>query len=63
MAISRMQEPRQLYGLGSFVKSIGKTIKKVVKSPVGKGLLLAGGLGLAGMGPFSGLAIYIKFSY
>ena len=51
-----MQEPRQLYGLGSLVKSIGKTIKKVVKSPVGKGLLLAGGLGLAGMGPFSGLA-------
>ena len=56
MAISRMQEPRQLYGLGSFVKSIGKTVKKIVKSPVGKGLLLAGGLGLAGMGPFSGLA-------
>ena len=56
MAISRMQQPRQLYGLGSLVKSIGKTIKKVVKSPVGKGLLLAGGLGLAGMGPFSGLA-------
>ena len=56
MAISRMQEPRQLYGLGSIVKKIGKTIKKVVKSPVGKGLLLAGGLGLAGMGPFSGLA-------
>ncbi len=51
-----MQQPRQLYGLGSLVKSIGKTIKKVVKSPVGKGLLLAGGLGLAGMGPFSGLA-------
>ena len=51
-----MQEPRQLYGLGSLVKSIGKTIKKVVKSPIGKGLLLAGGLGLAGMGPFSGLA-------
>jgi hypothetical protein len=56
MAISRMQEPRQLYGLGSLVKSIGKTVKKVVKSPIGKGLLLAGGLGLAGMGPFSGLA-------
>ena len=51
-----MQEPRQLYGLGSFVKSIGKTVKKIVKSPVGKGLLLAGGLGLAGIGPFSGLA-------
>ena len=31
MAISRMQEPRQLYGLGSFVKSIGKGVKKFVK--------------------------------
>ena len=51
-----MQEPRQLYGLGSLVKSIGKTVKKVIKSPIGKGLLLAGGLGLAGIGPFSGLA-------
>jgi hypothetical protein len=40
MAISRMQEPRQLYGLGSLVKSIGKTIKKVVKSPIGKAAIL-----------------------
>ena len=56
MAISRMQEPRQLYGLGSLVKSIGKGVKKLIKSPVGKGLLLAGGFGLAGMGPFAGLA-------
>jgi len=55
MAISRMQEPRQLYGLGSLVKSIGKGVKKLIKSPVGKGLLLAGGFGLAGMGPFAGL--------
>ena len=56
MTISRMQQPRQLYGLGSLVKSIGKGVKKLIKSPVGKGLLLAGGLGLAGIGPFSGLA-------
>ena len=56
MTITRMQEPRQLYGLGSLVKKITKPIKKIVKSPIGKGLLLAGGLGLAGMGPFSGLA-------
>ena len=55
MAISRMQEPRQLYGLGSLVKSIGKGVKNLIKSPVGKGLLLAGGFGLAGMGPFAGL--------
>ena len=70
MTITRMQEPRQMYQqggimqvaprqgyfLGKLVKSIGKGVKKIVKSPVGKGLLLAGGLGLAGIGPFSGLA-------
>ena len=49
MAISRMQEPRQLYGLGSLVKSIGKTIKKVVKSPIGKAAILGiGAFGLPG---------------
>ena len=31
MPISRGQTPRQLYGLGSFVKSIGKAVKGVVK--------------------------------
>ena len=56
MAISRMQQPRQLYGLGSLVKSIGKTVKKVIKSPIGKAALIGlGGAGLMGMGPFSGL--------
>jgi len=49
MAISRMQEPRQLYGLGSLVKSISKTIKKVVKSPIGKAAILGlGGYALGG---------------
>jgi len=49
MAISRMQEPRQLYGLGSLVKSIGKTVKKVVKSDLGKAALLAAvGFGIPG---------------
>ena len=49
MAISRMQEPRQLYGLGSLVKSIGKTIKKVVKSPIGKAALIgAAAFGIPG---------------
>ena len=70
MTITRMQEPRQMYQeggimqvaprqgyfLGKLVKSIGKGVKKIVKSPIGKGLLLAGGLGLAGVGPFAGLA-------
>ena len=39
MTISRMQEPRQLYGLGSLVKKITKPIKKVIKSPIGKALI------------------------
>ena len=54
--ISRVNEPRQLYGLGSFVKKITKPIKQIVKSPIGKAALIGGGLwglnkfGLAGMG-------------
>ena len=55
MTISRMQEPRQLYGLGSLVKKITKPIKKIVKSPIGKAALLGaaayglgGGFGSAG---------------
>ena len=55
MAISRMQEPRQLYGLGSFVKSIGKTVKKIVKSPIGKAALIgAAAFGIPGT-QFGGL--------
>ena len=55
MAISRMQEPRQLYGLGSLVKKITRPIKKVLKSPIGKaaaiglgGYALGGGFGPGG---------------
>ena len=56
MPISRSQMPRQMYGLGSLVKSIGKTVKKVVKSPIGKAAILGfTGAGLMGMGPLSGL--------
>ena len=55
MAISRMQEPRQLYGLGSLVKSIGKGVKKFVKSPLGKAAILGvGAFGLPGT-TFGGL--------
>ena len=43
MPISRSQMPRQMYGLGSFVKSIGKGIKKIVKSPIGKAAILGFG--------------------
>ena len=51
-----MQEPRQLYGLGSLVKKAIRGVKKIVKSPIGKAALI-GGLGAYGMGwgPFSGL--------
>ena len=56
MAISRMQEPRQLYGLGSLVRKITRPIKKAVKgvkkvanSPIGRlALLYAGGAALGG---------------
>ena len=40
-------EVRQEYGLGSIVKKIGRTVKKVAKSPIGK-LALIGGLGYLG---------------
>ena len=40
MTISRGQMPRQLYGLGSLVKSVAKTAKKIVKSPIGKAAAL-----------------------
>ena len=69
MAISRMQEPRQIqrglgsldvprqnYGLGKLVKKAVRGVKKIVKSPIGKAAIL-GGLGMYGMGagPFSGM--------
>ena len=53
MAISRMQQPRQMYGLGSLVKKAVRGVKKIIKSPLGKAAL---GLGLGayagGLGPF-----------
>ena len=56
MTISRMQQPRQMYGLGSLVKSITKGVKKIVKPPVGLAALGLGTAGLFGAGPLSGLA-------
>ncbi len=65
MAISRMQEPRQLYGLGSIVKKAVRGVKKIVKSPLGKAAIggaLAFGLpgtsfgGLLGRASFGGPA-------
>jgi hypothetical protein len=55
MAISRMQEPRQMYGLGSLVRKATRAVKKVVKSPIGKAALLgAATFGVPGTS-FSGL--------
>ena len=66
MAISRMQQPRQMQGglgalnaprqgyfLGKLVKKATRAVKKVVKSPIGK-MALLGGLGMyaGGLGPF-----------
>jgi hypothetical protein len=62
MAISNMQqarqlragggimdlEPRQGYFLGKAVKKIGRGLKKVVKSPLGKAALIGAGAYLAG---------------
>ena len=67
MTISRGQMPRQLYGLGSFVKSIGKGIKKAVKgvkslvgSDLGKVGLLALGSGIPfGGGSFLEVVVYL----
>ena len=59
MAISRMQEPRQLYGLGSLVKKAVRGVKKIVKSPLGKvalGGALAFGLPGTGIGGLFGRA-------
>ena len=54
-----MQQPRQMYGLGSLVKKAVKGVKSFVKSDLGKAALLtAGGFGLAGMGPLKGLASF-----
>jgi len=58
MAISRMQQPRQLYGLGSLVKKAVRGVKKIAKSPLGKAALLyagTAGLGALGGGGFKGL--------
>jgi len=65
MAISRMQQPRQMYGLGSLVKSVTKGAKKFVsgavdtvtdfaKSDAGKlALLTAATMYGGGFGPFA----------
>jgi hypothetical protein len=56
--------PRQLYGLGSLVKSITKPFKKVLGSKFGKLALTAGalyGLGGGGLGSFFGKGSFNPF--
>ena len=53
-----MQEPRQLYGLGSIVKKAVRGVKKIAKSPIGKAALLyAGTAGLGALGAGKGLSM------
>src|SRR5210317_1258012 len=59
MAISRMQQPRQKYGLGSFVKKITKGVKKIVKSPIGKAAIL--GIGAFGLPGAAGQSMFGGF--
>jgi hypothetical protein len=70
MAISRMQQPRQMYnqgmmvhdprqayGLGGFIKKAVRGVKKIAKSPLGKMALIGGGgylLGGGGLPSFMG---------
>src|SRR6056300_332219 len=65
MPISRMQQPRQMYGLGSFVKKAVKgvtgAVKKAAKSPIGKAALLyAGTAGLGSLASGQGLGSLLK---
>jgi len=48
--IMTLEEPRQGYFLGKIVKKAKRAVKKVVKSPLGKAALLAGGAYFAGGG-------------
>lgn len=61
MAISRMQEPRQQYGLGSIVKKAVRGVKKIAKSPLGKAAIggaLAFGIPGTGIGGLFGRASF-----
>jgi hypothetical protein len=61
MTISRMQQPRQMYGLGSLVKKAVKgvtgAVKKIAGSDLGKAALLAAGAYGLGGGTFFGKSL------
>ena len=42
--------------IGKGLKKVTRSVKKIAKSPLGKAALIGAGFGLAGMGPFRGLA-------
>ena len=56
--LGSLRDPRQNYGLGSFVKKAVRGVKKIAKSPIGKMALIAGaGYGLHKFNPgmFAGM--------
>jgi hypothetical protein len=61
MAISRMQQPRQMYGLGSLVKKAVKgvtgAVKSIAKSDLGKAAILGAGIYGLGGGTFFGKSL------
>ena len=63
MTISRMQQPRQMYGLGSFVKKAVKgvtgAVKSFAKSDLGKAAIL--GIGAFGLPTAAGQSIFGGF--
>jgi hypothetical protein len=54
MAISRMQQPRQMYGLGSLVKSVTKGVKSAVKGVADIAKSPVGLAAIASLVPFGG---------
>ena len=51
---------RQMYGLGKLVKKIGRSVKKIAKSPIGKAALLyAGGTFLGGLPALGGSGTFM----
>jgi hypothetical protein len=58
--LGSLQDPRQGYFLGKLVKKATRAVKKVVKSPIGKLALLAGGGYMLGGGLGAGGFKYQK---
>jgi hypothetical protein len=61
MTISRMQQPRQMYGLGSFVKKAVKGVTGAVKSFAKSDLGKAAILGIGAFGYYLGTKYLVDF--